>query len=370
MQSNPKMILAFKIGIVLITIVVCESVALLWLLLPASTGTGPQSSAFIFQLATDRNLVKEAYPTIDFAPIYPGMTASEIDQVQRECYSLRYVYAPFVEFRPLPTAKKFVNVTEGGYRMGQKGQPWPPRETDFVVFVFGGSTTFCYGLRDEETLVAALENELQALWPGKMVQCYNFGCGYYFSTQEKVLFEMLLTAGHVPDFAIFIDGLNDYYYAEGRPEKSDHFFAFTAPDLPKEPTTRLYSHDEAPAAVDRLLNRYKDNVRMARAIGDEYEVATLFVGQPVPWFRYPITPVTYPFLTPEGHELCIWGYNRFEKATLRVDFGKNVVWCGNALADANDAMYADSIHYSAAGAKMVAQSIVSRAKQHRLLPDG
>ena len=35
---------------------------------------------------------------------------------------------------------------------------------------------------------------------------YNFGCGRYYSTQERVLFEQLVSSGAVPDLAVFLDG--------------------------------------------------------------------------------------------------------------------------------------------------------------------
>jgi len=368
-QPNPQQNRVFKVIVVLATIALCEGVVLIWFLLPTSARASGQRGSYNFQQAAkDRNLVREAYPDIDFGPMYPGMSEQEIDELQRECFSLRYVYAPFVEFRPLPAAKKHVNVLEAGYRRGAKSQPWPPRDTDYVVFVFGGSTTFCYGLRDEHTLVAALDNELQTLWPDKSVQCYNFGRGYYFSTQEKIFFQTLLAEGHVPDLAIFIDGLNDFYHADGRTELSDRLYEYTAPDLPKEPVQTPYALEDMAVAVSTLLTRYANNIRMTRVIADEYQVATVFVGQPVPRYRYPATPEFYPFVKPEGHELCVWGYNRFEAAARRGDFGGNFIWCGDAFSEATTPMYADSVHYSIEGAKSLAQTIVKRARQQQLLP--
>lgn len=362
MENRPtdhKLRLAFKINIVLVTILVCETIGFAWLATKSTTGR----AAFVFQLSLpDNNPVQKAFPFVDFTEIYPELNSNDIDQLQRECFSLRYVYEPFVEFRPVPVVKRFVSITKDGYRGG--GQPWPPRDADFVVFVFGGSTTFGYGLRDEETAVVALESELKKIWPDKTVQCYNFGRGYYYSTQERVLFESLMERGWVPDMAVFIDGLNDFYYANGKPELSETLYAYTTDGVREESAPRLPAKD----SIEKVLSRYKNNVRMIKAIGDEYHVQTLFVGQPVPFFKYPRNPQTYPFVRAfAGHELCESGYGQFEEAALKGEFGDSFVWCGDVFSDATKAMYADSIHYSPTGAERLSQMIVASARQLRLL---
>ncbi len=82
--------------------------------------------------------------------------------------------------------------------MGAKHQPWPPDPESFNVFVFGGSTTFGYGVRNEDALPAALQDELRRVFSHRRIECYNFGCGFYFSAQERLRFELLLKAGCVP----------------------------------------------------------------------------------------------------------------------------------------------------------------------------
>lgn len=44
---------------------------------------------------------------------------------------------------------------------------------------------------------------------GRPARVYNFGHSGYYSTQERILFTRLVVAGHVPDVAVFVDGLND-----------------------------------------------------------------------------------------------------------------------------------------------------------------
>src|SRR5262249_53760858 len=63
-----------------------------------------------------------------------------------------------------------------------------------------------------------LQEELnRARAAGKPVRVYNFGRGSYFSTQERILFQQLLLAKAIPNSAIFLDGVNDFYFFHGRP---------------------------------------------------------------------------------------------------------------------------------------------------------
>lgn len=107
---------------------------------------------------------------------------------------------------------------------------------------------------------------------------------------------------------------------------------------------------------------------MIEAIAARWQVQPLFVAQPVPFYDFPISPVTFPFKTVRaGHELCMSGYPPFEELTLKGAFGKASIWCGDAFAHAKTVMYADSIHYSPEGNRVLAQLIVARAKERGLL---
>ena len=183
-------VLAFKIIIIMLGVIVAETICLAWLLYPdRSSESGPGS---IVPFPDTVNYIQQAYPDVDFTTIYPDLTPSEIDLLQREGLNVRCIYSPFVQFTLAPQQRRFVTVTEKGYRKGWRDQPWPPVADDYVVFVFGGSTTFSYNLPDDKTLPVMIEHALSDAMPNTAVQCYNFGQGYYFSTQERILFESLL----------------------------------------------------------------------------------------------------------------------------------------------------------------------------------
>jgi hypothetical protein len=123
-------------------------------------------------------------------------------------------YHPFVEYIERARTGRFVNVSNQGTRChysdrslctakGGKGEIW----------LFGGSTTFGYSVKDNETIAAYLAEQFPAY------RVVNFGAASYYSTLERIRFENLLTELSPPKAAVFIDGLNDFYYFDV-PDKS------------------------------------------------------------------------------------------------------------------------------------------------------
>ncbi len=356
--------LAVKTSLVLGGLVVGLAAIVVWLWLGR-----PERVAPPLLTGTAENLIRTKFPGVDFTRVYPGLGAEEIDVLQRESLGLRYVYAPFVEFAPRPVSGRFINVASAGFRQGKTAAPWPPVREEFAVFVFGGSTTFGFGLPDGQTPVSALEAELARRYPDRTVRCYNFGRGYYFSAQERALFESLLAAGIAPDLAVFVDGLNDFIYHDGVPELTAEISALVAPDLPAPIRAEPADEAQRVAAVDRMIAAYARHVKLTEALGRAAGVPVIFVGQPVPFLDFPMDEKTYPFdSTFAEHRLAGWGYDRFRQAAREGRFGERFVWCGNAFARAEGIMYVDSIHYSAAGAELLARTLVERAAQVDLLP--
>ncbi|MGO9572385.1 MAG: SGNH/GDSL hydrolase family protein, partial [Desulfomonilaceae bacterium] len=145
--------------------------------------------------------------------VHPDLTENQITELIAETRKLSQAYEPYTQFKESPYSGKFVNVDPRGFRPIGNQEPWPPRRGEFTVFVFGGSTTFGYGVEDNRTIPACLQEQLVSDY-GVSASVYNFGRGSYFCVQERVLFEKLLLSGFVPDMAVFIDGLNDLVLLE------------------------------------------------------------------------------------------------------------------------------------------------------------
>ncbi len=148
---------------------------------------------------------------VPLEPVYPGYRHADLDKLLQETWQLRRMaYTPFLGYKEGRFSGQFVNVDENGMRRTRKQGPWPPDPGNFNIFLFGGSTTFGYGVADDQTLASYLQESL-AQASAKPVKVYNLGCGNYYSTPERIQFEQLLSGGQVPDIAVFFDGLNEFH---------------------------------------------------------------------------------------------------------------------------------------------------------------
>src|SRR5215471_10020220 len=85
------------------------------------------------------------YDYADVMPrVYPGRSPETIRALLLETWSRPYQYEAYTGFRETPMRGRFVNISADGFRGNGRPQPWPPPRS--AVFVFGGSTTFGYGL--------------------------------------------------------------------------------------------------------------------------------------------------------------------------------------------------------------------------------
>lgn len=116
-------------------------------------------------------------------------------------------YFPFVEYIEKARAGKFVNVSTLGTRCHYSDRDaCMPQGGAKEIWIFGGSTTFGYGVKDNETIAAYLADKMPDY------RIINFGAASYYSTLERIRFENLLTELSPPKAAVFIDGVNDFYY--------------------------------------------------------------------------------------------------------------------------------------------------------------
>lgn len=190
--------------------------------------------------------------------VYPGMSRDDVMQLLTETWTRPFAFEPYTQFKDAPFAGRFVNVDPNGFRHGQTAPPWPPAPQNFNVFVFGGSTVFGYGVADNQTVVARLQEQFPATIGGRKVCCYNFGRGFYYSSQERVLFEQLLAAGSKPDQAIFIDGLNEFFFTSDQPKFSSDLAEFVNGDYVRQHPLGIFA--ELPvlrklAKVGRFFSR-------------------------------------------------------------------------------------------------------------------
>ncbi len=301
-------------------------------------------------------------------------------------------YSPLVEYGLRPFGGQYVTVSADGYR--GNGAPQDLAAPGAKVFVFGGSTTFGMGVADAETLPAQLGEVLRNA--GKDVQVFNFGAPSYYSTQERIALERLLTAGLRPDLAIFVDGLSDFQLCAvpDRTAWSERLAEATGVaarlpltgelaarsnllalgrwligDEPAEAPNRsdLCSSD---AEVDKVIRRLDTNRRIISGMADRLGFKALFVQQPVPTYHYDNSKRAVPVDTERmaQHINSAKGYPRMEEmraaGQLQAD---NVLWLAE-LEPAGGQAYVDTVHYSPHFNRTLAEVIGRAIVDGALLP--
>lgn len=341
--------------------------------------------------------------------VYPDIDRDRRGQMLLECWNRPFVYGDFTHFKERPWNGKYVNVTDDGYRKSVDQGPWPPSSENLNVFVFGGSTTFGYGQPDELTLPSFLQQALAAHTKRK-VSVYNFGVGWYFSTQERICFEKLLMQGHVPQIAFFIDGINDSSQMNNRPafsrEMAGAFDTVVGFDLSQSPATasatylqRLVEVGFVRLPIGRLVEYLKSHLpvfnRLQELAGggqvNEAEseslrqacetyfmnkllieqacqalgVLPVFVWQPAPGYKYELK-----------HDLFA-GQNKFERQgefyrTMLEQLEQRppdprFIWCADMQENAAECLYCDHLHYTSAFMKTIADRIIRICSERKLL---
>ncbi|MEX0768249.1 MAG: SGNH/GDSL hydrolase family protein, partial [Microthrixaceae bacterium] len=126
------------------------------------------------------------------------------DDYFREIQTTPSSYWPFTESRPKKFEGTYVNI-EGWSRA-----TYAPKNLSGdapVVWMFGGSTTWGEGQRDDYTIASYLARLAQDA--GTPIRVVNYGQRGWTHFQEMILFEQLLASEPAPDVALFYDGANE-----------------------------------------------------------------------------------------------------------------------------------------------------------------
>jgi hypothetical protein len=209
-------------------------------------------------------------------------------------------------------------------------------------------------------------------------------------------------AGTAPDLAVFIDGLNDFFFIEAgdRPaltgsleslvERKEHAgpapFAAVVNQLPvmkllarwrllpTPPPVMLSGPQVAsghlpafddPAVSDWVIRRYVANKMLIDGAAGAAGVRAVFVWQPVPTYKYDLTYHTFKG-TFGRTEYARFGYPRMADYTRTHPLGPNFVWCADIQEDLQELLYVDQVHYAPSMSRRIAQCIADAIRNRRL----
>jgi hypothetical protein len=324
----------------------------------------------------------------------PSMTDQQRLQLLNESYTRRLRFDQFVDGKEPPYHGTFVNISEHNYRITPPQGPWPIDPSNYNIFVFGGSTTFGYGVTDEQTIPFYLQELLsESKFTARRVAVYNFGFASCYSTPERILFQQLLQNGAKPDLVVFIDGLNDFYWAD------DGIWALV-PQLKEaaEPRSNMRQlanyvvgiyrltplaravvsvgekfgiRDHAidtSALVPTVIPRYLFNKRADELMAGEYNIPAVFVFQPVPTYNFDVH--YHLFMADDLYVMWgndVIGYPLMADYVNHHDMGKDFLWLADMQKGIQKPIYCDQVHYTAEFSKQIADQILEFINTRHLL---
>ena len=280
-------------------------------------------------------------------------------------------------FKEIARKGEHVNVSNLGFRRNGKNNPDDNLFNEIkklnntnLVYFFGGSTTFGYGVPDSHTIPSYLEKI-----SNKNLKVINFGRGYYYSQQENDLLNDLLKKGApVPKVAIFLNGGNERCWGTAyEPQLKSLFskasyagykwevdeyakpFLYIISKLFKDNSKvgapffdENCTYDKSQFSSDiKLINVYRKNLVQRKNLCEQYDLECITFIQPFP------------------NVLNIHKHNSSSKIKQKLDLLSNnikdldmkIVDISDSLYDYGDHAYVDGFHYSPRASEIIASEI-------------
>ena len=289
-----------------------------------------------------------------------------------------------------PFSGKYINVDRNGRRA-----TWNQDRVDSPgsvrLAVFGGSTTWGTGARDEFTIPSYISKMLAEKYPHRF-SVVNYGQDGYVSTQEVITLLREIQMDRKPDIAVFYDGYNETFTAMQagaagipmneynrmrefnilHPSRARDFYfevlsrtntfqlikglrASLSPDVVADPLA-----DKNTEALARDVVRvYSTNVESAAAIAEQYGVMTHFYWQPSVYNKASPTEPEQSII--HATEQFAGLYKRVQemmRENHRVTARSNFRDISNILDGYSRTAFIDTVHVTELANELVARAIV------------
>lgn len=307
-----------------------------------------------------------------------------LEDYQREFRDARKVrWEPYAYWRRKPFSGQYINVDNRGHR-----RTWqPPELSDSApaIWIFGGSTIWGSGARDDYAIPSALARALADA--GAPAHVINFGERGWVRGQSLAYLQQLLLSGEKPAVVIFYDGANEVFAdavqdAGGAPQNEGNRKVefrsatnigqwFKAGFNQLEGFKKLIAQNnpgttEPPELVAQaIVQRYEGQVAQLRALASVYGFEALVAWQPVIFSR--VNPSDFEQMVinsslvrhREAH-LMASANVRSSSLVSHADF----VDLSNVLDEVSGPVFMDFCHVSEAANEVVAQALAQRVLPH------
>ena len=339
--------------------------------------TGPEKLASIEIARTLKNMFSRREFPVNVEPhflVRPDSSKEVNIKIADEAMkSNRFVQDSWVEFRNMDFNGFYMHMA-GSTRNMQPGEYFNSESDDTLdIYFFGGSTMFGFNVLDYETIPSQFVQLYKERFPkGKSIRVVNYGTPTYYSYQELILFSNLVYNGHKPDIVVFLDGINDFWFATAAYYRQSYFsYVFrqvfdkglksdgkfqlvdTADAMFKDPKTIPLKEYN-----DKLVSNYFENIENIRMMCDLAGAKPFFFSQPSPFYNYP-NQQKDPVCFKDTNTRFNYIYPLVKKHGIE---HRDFVFLGDMLHDEKGYPFIDGLHYSPSFIKKVASRILDEMK--------
>ncbi len=306
-----------------------------------------------------------------------------LDIYQNEAWSKEYFqefhdsnkgeYTPYIDYRRAPNYQgKYINLDKNSIRKTipncSDASPNPVK-----IFVFGGSTIWGTGSRDEGTIPALISKNLCE--KNIAVEVINFGESGYTNTHDMIRLLLELRQGNKPSIVIFYDGVNDVWSSyqngiAGLPQnvynrKSDfntrnqirlfNFIKYS--NFMRVINEVLFLFDEKQLSVNEDLEKqtasiYYNNTKIINNIGKEEGFKTFFYWQPTIYTKKTLSEDEKNKI----NKNTVVG-NMYIDVSEEIKNSNEIKDLSGIFNEYDETIFIDDVHISEKGNKIVADQI-------------
>jgi hypothetical protein len=287
--------------------------------------------------------------------------------------SNRFVEDSWVEFRNMDFNGAYMHMS-GPNRLTQPDTYYDPASKDTIdIYFFGGSTMFGFNVLDYETIPSQFVQLYKQKFPHrKSIRVYNYGTPTYYSYQELILFSNLIYNGHKPDIVVFLDGINDFWFATAAYYRQSYFSYVFRQVFEKGLKTngKFQLVDTADAMFmdpknipldeynNKLVANYFENIENVRLMCNISGAKPFFFSQPSPFYNYP-NQQKDPVCFKDTNTRFNYIYPLVKKQGAE---HRDFIFLGDMLHDEQGYPFIDGLHYSPGFIKRVASRMLDEMK--------